>query len=201
MGALISLAGFVGIIVALVALVKGQVRWAGVTTRKRAWSVLGGSFLVAVLGSALTPPSTTPAVPAAEPVPAATVTVTATVTLTPSPTPTPTPEALAAEPEPTQEAAQSTIVPFAPSHTSQAAAPKTSAPKASAPKTTAPKATQAAAAAPTKAPQPTKTSQKPASASYMNCAAVRAAGKAPILRGQPGYGKHLDRDGDGVGCE
>ncbi|MFD6229466.1 excalibur calcium-binding domain-containing protein [Streptomyces sp. NPDC060232] len=37
--------------------------------------------------------------------------------------------------------------------------------------------------------------------SYANCAAVRAAGTAPIRRGDPGYGRHLDRDGDGVGCE
>ena len=36
---------------------------------------------------------------------------------------------------------------------------------------------------------------------YQNCAAVRAAGKAPIRRGQPGYRPALDRDGDGVGCE
>lgn len=34
-----------------------------------------------------------------------------------------------------------------------------------------------------------------------NCAAARAAGAAPVRRGQPGYGSHLDRDGDGVGCE
>ncbi|ACP33371.1 putative secreted protein [Corynebacterium aurimucosum ATCC 700975] len=36
---------------------------------------------------------------------------------------------------------------------------------------------------------------------YKNCAAARAAGAAPIYSGQPGYGSHLDRDGDGVGCE
>lgn len=36
---------------------------------------------------------------------------------------------------------------------------------------------------------------------YANCAAVRAAGAAPLYRGQPGYGSHLDRDGDGVACE
>lgn len=36
---------------------------------------------------------------------------------------------------------------------------------------------------------------------YKNCDAVRAAGAAPIYAGQPGYAKHLDRDGDGVGCE
>ncbi|MFE2018600.1 excalibur calcium-binding domain-containing protein [Streptomyces sp. NPDC059499] len=36
---------------------------------------------------------------------------------------------------------------------------------------------------------------------YANCSAVRAAGAAPIHRGDPGYGSHLDRDGDGVACE
>lgn len=37
--------------------------------------------------------------------------------------------------------------------------------------------------------------------SYRNCAAARAAGAAPIMAGQPGYGRHLDRDGDGRACE
>ncbi|WP_440712099.1 GmrSD restriction endonuclease domain-containing protein [Gordonia sp. FQ] len=36
---------------------------------------------------------------------------------------------------------------------------------------------------------------------YENCAAVRAAGKAPLLRGEPGYSAKLDRDGDGIACE
>ncbi|MFC8303528.1 DUF1524 domain-containing protein [Specibacter sp. NPDC057265] len=38
-------------------------------------------------------------------------------------------------------------------------------------------------------------------APYPNCAAVRAAGAAPIYAGQPGFQSKLDRDGDGVGCE
>ena len=38
-------------------------------------------------------------------------------------------------------------------------------------------------------------------ASYANCAAVRAAGAAPIHKRDPGYERTLDRDGDGVGCE
>ena len=46
---------------------------------------------------------------------------------------------------------------------------------------------------------------KPASAPtakyYANCTAARAAGAAPVYRGDPGYGSHLDGDGDGVGCE
>ena len=41
----------------------------------------------------------------------------------------------------------------------------------------------------------------PTSAYYKNCTEARAAGVAPIYRGQPGYGKHLDRDGDGIACE
>lgn len=36
---------------------------------------------------------------------------------------------------------------------------------------------------------------------FANCAAARAAGAAPMRIGSPGYGRHLDRDGDGVGCE
>ncbi|MGZ4493109.1 MAG: GmrSD restriction endonuclease domain-containing protein [Nocardioides sp.] len=36
---------------------------------------------------------------------------------------------------------------------------------------------------------------------YDSCADVRAAGAAPIRRGDPGYAAHLDRDGDGIGCE
>lgn len=36
---------------------------------------------------------------------------------------------------------------------------------------------------------------------YRNCDAARAAGAAPVHRGDPGYGSHLDRDGDGTACE
>lgn len=36
---------------------------------------------------------------------------------------------------------------------------------------------------------------------YLNCTHARAAGVAPVRRGEPGYGSHLDRDDDGVGCE
>lgn len=45
------------------------------------------------------------------------------------------------------------------------------------------------------------TSPQGTRAAFANCAAARAAGAAPVRRGQPGYGPHLDRDGDGVGCE
>ena len=36
---------------------------------------------------------------------------------------------------------------------------------------------------------------------FRNCDEARAAGAAPVRRGEPGYGPHLDRDNDGIGCE
>ena len=36
---------------------------------------------------------------------------------------------------------------------------------------------------------------------FANCSQARAAGAAPVREGDPGYGRHLDRDGDGIGCE
>jgi hypothetical protein len=61
------------------------------------------------------------------------------------------------------------------------------------------------AAQPAPAPAPTTqaapTPPPPAHAYYANCAAARAAGKAPLYRGQPGYRAALDRDDDGVACE
>jgi hypothetical protein len=36
---------------------------------------------------------------------------------------------------------------------------------------------------------------------FANCTAARAAGAAPVRRGDPGYGPHLDRDDEGIGCE
>jgi hypothetical protein len=41
----------------------------------------------------------------------------------------------------------------------------------------------------------------PAEVTYADCGAVRAAGAAPIRRGQPGWRDAFDGDGDGVGCE
>ena len=43
--------------------------------------------------------------------------------------------------------------------------------------------------------------QQQANTYYPNCTAAKAAGAAPLHRGQPGYSTKLDRDGDGVACE
>ncbi|WP_082126882.1 excalibur calcium-binding domain-containing protein [Allosalinactinospora lopnorensis] len=36
---------------------------------------------------------------------------------------------------------------------------------------------------------------------YEDCDEARVAGAAPVRDGDPGYGPHLDRDCDGVGCK
>jgi len=36
---------------------------------------------------------------------------------------------------------------------------------------------------------------------YRSCAAAREDGATPLYKGDPGYGPHLDRDGDGIACE
>lgn len=42
---------------------------------------------------------------------------------------------------------------------------------------------------------------QPQQGAYRNCSEARAAGAAPLRRGQPGYSARLDRDGDGIACE
>ncbi|KDN16755.1 excalibur calcium-binding domain-containing protein [Amycolatopsis rifamycinica] len=77
----------------------------------------------------------------------------------------------------------------------------TSAPKPAPAPTPAPKPAPATKAAPP--PPPVEaTEEAPAqSVYYANCSAAKAAGAAPLYRGEPGYRSGLDRDGDGVACE
>jgi hypothetical protein len=42
---------------------------------------------------------------------------------------------------------------------------------------------------------------QPSGRAFPNCSSARAAGAAPVRRGDPGYGPHLDRDNDGIACE
>lgn len=67
----------------------------------------------------------------------------------------------------------------------------------------APTTTKAPKPKTTKKPKPKATTTKAEAEDvyYANCAAVRAAGAAPIREGDPGYSRKLDRDGDGVACE
>lgn len=90
----------------------------------------------------------------------------------------------------------------------KAAAAKLAAEKAAAAKRAAEKAAADRAAAQLAAEQaaaaeaaPVAPAAPPAAVYYKNCTEARAAGAAPIYEGTPGYGRHLDRDGDGIGCD
>lgn len=50
-------------------------------------------------------------------------------------------------------------------------------------------------------PQPASGSGSSAISMWANCGEARAAGAAPVTSSDPGYGMHLDGDGDGIGCE
>jgi hypothetical protein len=79
------------------------------------------------------------------------------------------------------------------------AAEKAAADQAAAAQAAADRAAQEAAAQ--QAAVPAAPAPAPASVYYANCTAARAAGAAPVYAGSPGYAAHLDRDGDGIGCE
>jgi hypothetical protein len=59
MSVLLILIGFAGVVVALVAVVRGRLGWARITSRKVAVLALVGAFAVFVTGTALAAPSTT----------------------------------------------------------------------------------------------------------------------------------------------
>jgi hypothetical protein len=70
--------------------------------------------------------------------------------------------------------------------------------------TPAPTPSRAPAPGPVPAPAPRAPAPAPAPAPgafYQNCDAVRAAGAAPILPGDPGWQQKFDGDGDGIGCD
>lgn len=116
------------------------------------------------------------------------------------------PEATAAEPTIASPPplAPSTPAP-APAPAPAPVAPKTQTPAPVAPKpqTPAPVAPKPQAPAPAPAPEPVAPPVVEADTStyFENCSAARAAGAAPVRVGDAGYGRHLDSDGDGVGCE
>ncbi|MDR6415651.1 excalibur calcium-binding domain-containing protein [Pseudarthrobacter sulfonivorans] len=83
----------------------------------------------------------------------------------------------------------------------KAAAAKAAAAKAAADKAAAAKAAADKAAAQQAAVNPAPVVQAPSAAYYANCAAAKAAGAAPLYRGQPGYRAGMDGDSDGVACE
>ncbi|WP_337957157.1 excalibur calcium-binding domain-containing protein [Hyphomonas atlantica corrig.] len=64
--------------------------------------------------------------------------------------------------------------------------------------------TSSSSATPAPRPQRATTNTLPPAPqvrAFRNCSEARAAGAAPVRRSDPGYGPHLDRDNDGIGCE
>ncbi|MFI1519097.1 excalibur calcium-binding domain-containing protein [Kitasatospora cineracea] len=112
-----------------------------------------------------------PAATAASPSPVASDSPTPEPTPTPTPSPTPTPEPT---PSPTPTP------------------PPTPTPTP-APETPEPVQTESE-------PEPARTTEQ-AAAYYKNCTEAKAAGAAPLHRGEPGHRSALDRDGDGIACE
>ncbi|WP_223252963.1 excalibur calcium-binding domain-containing protein [Arthrobacter sp. AFG7.2] len=80
----------------------------------------------------------------------------------------------------------------------KAAADQAAAAQAAADQAARDAAARQAAPAPA-APAPAVPGQAPAY--YANCAAAKAAGAAPLYRGQSGYRSGMDGDNDGVACE
>ncbi|WP_350003879.1 excalibur calcium-binding domain-containing protein [Pseudarthrobacter sp. WHRI 8279] len=82
----------------------------------------------------------------------------------------------------------------------QAAAAQVAAAQAAAEQAAAEQAARDAAARQA-VPVPAPAAPAQSSVYYANCAAAKAAGAAPLYRGQPGYRPGMDGDSDGVACE
>ncbi|VXC29247.1 excalibur calcium-binding domain-containing protein [Pseudoclavibacter sp. 8L] len=180
-GTFLSLAGLIGFLTGLYVLATGRSSWAGLPrSRKLGAITMGAGLVVCVVGGSIAGSQTVRELPVAAPAP--TVTVTSTVqaptetvfvTVTAEPVAAPVAEPVpVADPIPVAEPEIDTPV--------DAPAPLYAAP-------------EPAPAAPEPAPQP--------NVYFANCTEARNAGAAPVYAGDPGYASHLDRDGDGIGCE
>lgn len=205
-----TMLGLYALVVGLIALARGRVGWALLGSRAAGGVALGVAVVLMTVGglaaSSSTPtgidstttssdtPATTDAAAEAAAQAAAAETAAAEAAATEA--------AAAAEKAAEETAAQATADAAAAKVLADAAAAKATADAAAAKKAKSAAAAKsqaaAAAAAAAAAPPPPPPA---ASVYYANCDAVRAAGAAPILRGQAGYSSKLDRDGDGVGCE
>jgi colicin import membrane protein len=216
----VSALGLYGFVVGLIALARGQVGWARLGSRAAGGVALGAALVLMTVGglasssstptgfdstttSSDTPATTDAAAEAAAAQAAAAATAAAEAAATEAAATEAA--AAAAEKAAAETAAQATADAAAAKVLADAAAAKATADAAAAKKAKSAAAARsqaaAAAAAASAAAAPPPPPPPAASVYYANCDAVRAAGAAPILRGQPGYSSKLDRDGDGIGCE
>lgn len=182
-GSGLAFLGLGGVLTGLYVVITGRRSWAKLSGRKMGLLVLAGGLIVFVVGIGIYS-SMHPAAATSQAKPSQ-----ALASPTPDVTKTEAPAPPAVVPGPTTEqvAPISPAPVVSPTPEIPAAAPANS-----------PAAEQPVPAAPVVAPPP---AAAPAPVTYKNCDAVRAAGKAPLLRGQPGYSSKLDADGDGVACE
>ena len=144
--------------------------------------VLAGALLLTGCSSSIRAPKVTPSASSSS----TSASASPSVSATPSSSPTPSVSATPSEsPSPT----------VSPSPVPTAEAP-VQAPAAEVPSTQAPAAPVSEAPA-----QPVQQAPARSSVYYETCADARAAGAAPLHRGEPGYRPGLDKDGDGVACE
>ena len=163
----------------------------GAMTAGKTAAILGAVALAACCGCGGFGAFMTDDEPDAEPqrlVSTSTTTTTKTATKTAPPTRTP------ARPTATKTRTVTSTATKAPK-------PKTAEPTRQRTATPAPTTTRTPTSTTTQAPAPEPSQPAAPAGGYENCDAARAAGAAPVYRGSPGYAPHLDRDGDGVGCE
>jgi hypothetical protein len=67
--------------------------------------------------------------------------------------------------------------------------------------TTTPRTTTPTSKPTTKATTTTEDSSGGGGSYFKSCDAAKAAGAAPMRRGEPGYRAGLDRDDDGIACD
>ncbi|MFV0462086.1 MAG: excalibur calcium-binding domain-containing protein [Nostocoides sp.] len=193
------LAGLVLIVVAVVALIRGNLRWAHVSSRAQAAVALVGAILLVSLGGAAGGPadqessatgqSDTTAAPPVTTSPARSTSPSTSTSTTTARSPATT------QPEPSQAAP-------APSTTRAATSPRPLAPttaKASTPPTTAkPTAPNHLVAA----PSPSTAAPARTDPRFRTCQEVIAAGLGPYEEGKdPEYPWYRDADHDGIVCE
>ena len=145
--------------------------------------VLAGALLLTGCSSSVRGPKVTPSAPSSSTSASASTSVSATPSSSPTPSASATPS----------ESPSPTVIP-SPVPTTEAPAQQAPAQEAPAQVATETPAQQAPA-------QPVQQAPAQSSVYYKNCDAVRAAGAAPLHRGEPGYRPGLDSDGDGVACE
>ncbi|WP_378733943.1 excalibur calcium-binding domain-containing protein [Nocardia brasiliensis] len=170
------------VVIAVIGLVRGHLDWARLRNRQHAGWLLVASFVVFVLIGSIAPDQ--------PPDGAETQTTTNSTTSTRAATPSPVTTTATASPTtslpPTTAPTvpESALVPPVPSAPTRSPTPLPFVPPPPTPRFVPPP------------PAPPATD-----AYYPNCAAARAAGAAPMHRGEPGYRSGLDRDNDGVACE